>query len=180
MSRASGRVKVPLLRLLPAITLAWALTLTSCKELDNERIPAMAVNIDLSNQGIWNSYGVFGYGDYRYFILTTDIREPAGFPYQYNSATGYGGVLLIGGQNVFDGDVAPLVYDLSCPVERLPYVRVEIDNETLEAVCPDCESHYNVVEANGAPVSGPAKSMDYALTPYQCYPTSTGGYVITR
>ena len=153
---------------------------TGCTQLNDERIPSMAVNIDLGNQGIWNTYGVHAYGQYNYFIFTNSIRQPAGFSYTYNSATGYGGVLLIGGQNVFSGDMAPLAYDLSCPVERLPDVRVYIDNNTLDAVCPDCDSHYNVVEANGAPISGPAESMHYALTPYQCYATISGGYVIAR
>lgn len=164
-------------RLLPLLLLcvAW----TACHQLNDERLPAMAVNIDLSNQGIWNTYGVHGYGQYNYFIYTTSLRLPAGFAYSYASATGYGGVLLICGQG-YSGDVLPLAYDLSCPVERLPDVRVFIDNNSLDAVCPDCGSHYNVVEANGAPVSGPAEAMHYALTPYSCYPTNTGGYVVTR
>ena len=140
----------------------------------------MAVNIDLSNPGIWSTFGVHGFGDYEYFIFSSSERKPPNFPYSYNSATGYGGVLLIGGQNVYTGDVAPLAYDLSCPVERMPDIRVKVDDETDEAVCPVCESHYNVVAANGAPVSGPAVSMKYAMTPYNCYPTVNGGYIITR
>lgn len=164
-------------RLLPLL-LIW-LGSAGCHQLDDERIPAMAVNIDLSNQGIWNTWGVHGYGDSRKFIYTDKIREPSQFPFSYNSATGYGGVLLIVGQG-YSGDVEPLAYDLSCPVERQPDVRVAIDGNTLEAVCPDCGSHYNVVEAGGAPVSGPAESMHYALTPYSCYPTNQGGYIVTR
>lgn len=139
----------------------------------------MAVYIDLSSQGLWDTYGVEGFGQYNMFIFTSNTRVPAGFPYSYNSATGYGGILLISGQR-FSGDVQPLAFDLSCPVERLPNVRVYIDNNTLDAICPDCGSHYNVVEANGAPLSGPAEAMHYALTPYECYRARTGGYVITR
>lgn len=167
-------------RLLKLLCLAalWPV-LSGCHQLNDERIPGMAVNVDLSNQGIWNTYGVHGYGQYNYFLFSGNVREPAGFPYSYNSATGYGGILLISGQG-FSGDVQPLAYDRSCPVERLPDVRVFIDANTLEAVCPDCHSHYNVVEANGAPVSGPAQSMHYAMTSYSCYPTNTGGYIIVR
>ena len=157
-----------------------ALLLASCHQLNNERIPAMAVNIDLSNQGLWNTYGVHAYGQSNYFIFTNYIRQPAGFPYSYNSATGYGGVLLIRGQNGFTGDSAPLAYDLSCPVERMPNIRVYVDDNTMDAICPDCDSHYNVVEANGAPISGPAVEMKYALTSYLCYPTISGGYIITK
>lgn len=158
---------------------ALCLLAGGCNHLDDERIPAMAVSVDLSNQGIWNTFGVHGYGQYNYFIFRTDMRLPAGFPYTYNSATGYGGVLLIRGQS-FGGDVVPLAYDLSCPVERLPDVRVFIDNNSLEAVCPDCHSRYDVTEAGGAPTDGPAKAMHYGLTPYTCYPTNMGGYFITR
>lgn len=167
---------VLIIRLLLPALLLFA---TGCHQLNDERIPSMAVSIDLSTQGVWNTWGVHGYGQYNYFIYTSTIRQPAGFAYSYNSATGYGGVLLISGQG-YSGDVGPLAYDLSCPVERMPDIRVFIDNNTFEAICPDCGSHYNVVEANGAPVSGPAKSMRYALTPYSCYPTSRGGYIVTR
>lgn len=139
----------------------------------------MPVNIDLSNPGLWATYGVLGYGQFNNFILAPNCIEPPGFSYVYGSATGYGGVLLICGQAI-SGNIEPLAYDLSCPVERLPEVRVYIDLNTLEAICPDCHSHYDVVEANGAPISGPAEAMHYALTPYSCYPTNTGGYIITR
>lgn len=153
--------------------------ISSCHQLNDERIPGMAVNIDMSNPGIWNTYGVHTFGQYSYFILTQGIHEPTGFPYTYNSATGYGGILLIGGQ-LFSGGVGPLAYDLSCPVERLPDVRVYVDPNTFDAVCPECGSHYNVVEANGAPLSGPAEKMHYAMTQYVCYPTNTDGYIVTR
>lgn len=168
-------------KLLPAIGASLLCLLSgSCTQLNDERIPSMAVSIDLSNQGMWNAYGVQGYGQYNIFIFTTSMRVPAGFPYTYGEATGYGGVLLISGQNAFTGDVGPLAYDLSCPVERLPDVRVYVDNNSLLAVCPECGSHYDVTEANGAPTEGPALSMHYALTRYECYPTTLGGYIITK
>ncbi|MCH5218276.1 MAG: hypothetical protein J1F07_07000 [Muribaculaceae bacterium] len=157
---------------------AAGLLLASCHQLNDERIPAMKVNIDLSNQGLWNTYGVHTYGQVNDFIL--ELRLPAGYPYGYNAGTGYGGVMLIYGQNGFTGEVGPLAYDLSCPVERKPDVRVYVDHESLEAVCPECGSRYNVVEAGGTPVADPAKGLHYGLTPYQCYPTTNGGYVITR
>ena len=162
------------------VPLFISMILASCHQLNDERIPSMPVYIDMSNPGVWNAYGTEGYGNFNYFIYTNAIRLPAGFPYTYNSYTGYGGVLLINGQSGFTGDVGPLAYDLSCPVERLPDIRVYIDTNSLEAVCPDCGSHYDVVEAGGAPVSGPAQSMHYALTHYDCYPTNTGGYIISR
>lgn len=164
---------------LTATLLLASTALSGCHQLNDERIPHMAVSINLDNQGIWNSFGVHAYGEYNNFILYGSTRLPAGFAYNSTSATGYGGVLLIYGQNAYSGDVGPLAYDLSCPVERMPEVRVYIDHNTLEAVCPDCGSHYDVVEAAGAPLSDPAKAMHYAMTSYRCYATINGGYIIT-
>ena len=166
--------------IMPVAALAVAFSLASCLQLNDERIPAMAVNVDLGNQGVWNSYGVAGIGQFNEFIFNTTTRIPLGFPYTYGSATGYGGILLIMGQNAYTGEVSPLAYDLSCPVERLPDVRVTVDSNSFDAVCHECGSHYSVVEGNGAPLSGPAQAMHYAMTRYECYPTVNGGYIITR
>lgn len=163
----------------PAIAIVLAsIFLVGCRQLNDERIPSYAVNIDLSNPGVWTVYGVHTYGQYNQFIITKGL--PAGFAYKYGSATGFGGVLLICGQSGFTGDVVPLAYDLSCPVECLPEVRVFVDPNELVAICPDCGSVYNVTEGGGAPLSGPAVAMHYGLRPYQCFPTTTGGYVVSN
>lgn len=156
------------------------LLLTSCQELNDDRIPLFAVNIDLSNQGLWTSYGVANYGQYNYFIL--EDRLPPGFNYIYNSATGYGGILLINGFDPVLGDQGPLAYDMSCPVERQRNIRVWIvpDSETYEVECQECHSRYNVVEGIGAPLSEPALSLKYGLRKYRCLPTINGGYFITQ
>lgn len=154
---------------------------TSCNTIDDERIPALAVNIQLNNIGMWNTYGVAGFGQYRYFIR--ENREPSNFPYSQTTYTGFGGVLLIGGMDPFTSETnVPLAYDLACPVECKQNVRVFVDEETLEAVCPQCGSHYNVVTGGGAPLSGAALtgSVKYRLQPYQCIGSPNGGYTITR
>ena len=160
--------------------LAAASLLTACQQIDDDRIPRMPVNIEISDQGMWNIYGVSGFGSSRRFILGYGLREPGGFPYNTQSSTGYGGVLLIEGQNVFSGSIEPLAYDLSCPVERMPNDRVEVHPEmSYDAVCPTCGSHYNVVEAGGTPTEGPALDYGYALRRYSVYGTVNGGYIIT-
>lgn len=152
---------------------------TSCRELNNDVIPSQAVNIDLSNAGLWSVYGVDNYGESREFILS--LRYPPGFNYSYNSATGYGGVLLVMGIDPASGVPAPLAYDLSCPVERQPDIRVSvIDSDAYEAVCDVCGSHYAVTNGIGNAVSGPALELDYGLRVYHCYPTINGGYIITN
>lgn len=158
--------------------------LPSCQSVDNERIPNMAVNISLSDPGMWNTYGVYGFGSSRNFIYNgTGNSQPAGFPYKYGSATGFGGVLLIEGIDAFNPALAaPLAYDLACPVERKASVRVHVDNQTYVAVCDECHSTYDVTMGNGAPLSGEAFTgkYKYALRQYRVVPSGSGGYYIAN
>lgn len=166
--------------LLSAVILMMS-ALSACNQVDDDRIPSLPVYINLSGAGMWNSYGVPGVGFSQRFINYEGERSPAGFPYNANTYVGYGGVLLIGGIDPFTGDTnVPLPYDLSCPVERSRTVRVFIDSESLEAVCPVCGSHYDVLTAGGTPTSGPALTgkHKYALRRYQADIASGGGYII--
>lgn len=156
------------------------LMFSACHNVDDDRIPRLPVSINLADPGLWNTFGVPGVGLHRDFIM--EEGKPAGFHYMANSATGFGGVLLIGGTDPFTSDPnVPLAYDLSCPVERKRDIRVVIDDATLEAVCPLCDSHYNVINGGGGPVSGPALTgqVKYGLRRYQCLPGRLGGYLIT-
>lgn len=156
------------------------LTLMACDSLETNRIPAYRVQINLANPGMWQKYGVSGYGESRNFIRET--RTPSDFQFLETTYTGFGGVMIVMGMNPFgSGEVIPLAYDLACPVECKQNIRVAIDSETLDAVCPVCHSHYDVTMAGGAPLSGPALdgSVKYRLQPYNCYP-SNGGYMIAR
>lgn len=157
------------------------LAVSSCSnQLDENRIPAFSVQLNLANPGLWNTYGVHGYGDYAYFIR--DTRTPANFAYTETTYTGFGGILLIMGMDPFhSGEVLPLAYDLACPVECQANIRVEIDVDNYEAICPVCGSHYDVTMGAGAPTAGPALtgSVKYGLQRYQAYPKN-GGYIIAR
>ena len=161
--------------------IASIMCLQGCSGVDNDRIPNMAVNISLSDAGVWNTYGVSGFGSHRNFIYSSSEKQPAGFPYKTGSATGFGGVLLIEGLDPYNNLGAyPLAYDLACPVERKADVRVVIDNENYVAVCPQCHSVYDVTMAAGAPIGGEALTgkYKYALKMYQVVPTGSGGYYI--
>lgn len=154
---------------------------SSCNQVDDDRIPSLPVYINLSGAGMWNSYGVSGVGISRNFINWQGVVSPSGFPFNANTYVGFGGVLLIGGIDPFTSDPnVPLAYDLSCPVECSQTVRVAIDQDNLEAVCPVCGSHYNVVTAGGSPVAGPALTgkYKYGLRRYVCDPGQGGGYII--
>lgn len=172
-----NKVKSCLFLLLMALLSA----VSSCNQVDDDRIPSLPVYINLSGAGMWNSYGVSGVGISRNFINWQGVVSPSGFPFNANTYVGFGGVLLIGGIDPFTSDPnVPLAYDLSCPVECSQTVRVAIDQDNLEAVCPVCGSHYNVVTAGGSPVAGPALTgkYKYGLRRYVCDPGQGGGYII--
>lgn len=130
---------------------------------------------------MWNTYGVSGVGISRNFINRDGEISPSGFPYTATTYTGFGGVLLIGGVDPFTSEPnVPLAYDLACPVECKSTVRVHIDPDNLNAVCPVCGSQYDVVMAGGSPVGGPALTGEYkyGLRRYVCDPLGQGGYFI--
>ena len=170
-------MKIPriLVQLFSAVVIMAAVS--SCEQVNNHRIPAVPVNIELNNQGLWDTYGVHAFGDYRYFVR--DLHQPANYSYTANTYTGFGGVLLISG--FFGGDYnVPLAYDLSCPVEAKKEIRVTIDKSNYQAVCPKCGSRFDVFEGQGRPVSGKALEMNYGMQIYHVFPASLGGYVISR
>ena len=141
----------------------------------------MPVYISLTPDAMWISYGATYYGAFRYFIKSE--RLPSGYPYTDRMATGFGGILLINGVNPYTTEAGvPLAYDLSCPYERKPDIRVKMQTDGMvpEAVCPDCGSHYNVLEAGGVATSGPAKTEHLGMTRYQVLASRTGGYNVVN
>lgn len=154
------------------IGLISSLLFSSCDKIDSYRIPYAPVNIELNNDGLWNTYGVHSMGIYNRFIKND--RIPANFSYTALTYTGFGGVLLIGGPN---NDV--LVYDLCCPVEVKSTTRVYV-NDKLEAQCPVCGSRYDILYLNGSPLSGPALDYKYGLQRYHAIASNLGGYTIVR
>ena len=169
---------------MPAAIASGMHALCGCETVVDERIHNMAVCIDLSQAGQWQTWGVAAVGQANYFVYQPGSeRLPSGFPYKRSSATGFGGVLLVMGMDPFSlQTMTPLAFDLSCPVEKSPAIRVAVDPESLEAVCPDCHSHYDVIMAGGAPLSGPAATgkRKYGLRRYSCLPTAFGGYLISN
>ena len=163
-------------RIIIAIAAALCL-LCSCDSVDNKVLPAYTVRLDLSTFALWNTYGVNGVGDYR--IFSREKRLPANFPYNANTYTGFGGVLLVMGLDAVTASYAPLAFDAACPVERRADITLSIDPSTLDAVCPSCHSHYNVLTGSGGPISGTALTKKMGLTPYKCRQNANGGYTIT-
>lgn len=159
-----------------------AISLTGCgNEVNNDRIPAYPVEINLSNAGLWTTYGIGGIGMYRYFIKG---QEPSNFQWLATTYTGYGGVLLVGVDPAayFQNEAWPYLpqaYDMACPVECQEDVRVYVDDNSFEAVCPECGSRYTLY-SGGGPVSGPALGYKYGLQLYKCVGSPTTGFRIYR
>lgn len=150
--------------------IAAALISVGCDHLDNKRIPPAPVHIPFTTVGDWNVYGVAGALDYRRFIKEDYI--PAGYHYTALSATGFGGVLLVG-----DVNGAPAAYDLACPVECRRDVRIFVNTETLEGECPECHSTYDIFSLGGYPLTGPAARDGYGLRRYSVSP-GRGEYML--
>lgn len=167
----------PRLYLRIAAAAVVVLAVSACEQVNNYRIPAVPVNIELSNQGLWDTYGVHAFGQRRYFIR--DLHQPDNYSFTANTYTGFGGILLISGYYGGDYNV-PLAYDLCCPVELKKDVRVVVDTENYQAVCPKCGSRFDVTEGQGRPISGKALELNYGMQMYRVLPASLGGYVISR
>lgn len=155
-----------------AFTVLLLLAMTSaCDHIDNKSVPRFTVRIDLGTAALWNIYGVNGMGDYRIFDRLKNI--PSNFPYNVNTYTGFGGVLLMMGM---DG---PLAYDLACPVEISHDVTLTINADNFEAVCARCGSHFNPLTGSGGPVSGVAIKNKVGMRQYRVTPSGYG-YIISN
>ena len=76
--------------------------------------------------------------------------------------TGFGGVL------VYHGLTGIAAYDLACPYELKRSVRIEVSDDAIKAVCPQCGSEFGIFENAGAVLKGPATQ---GLKIYQTYQT---------
>lgn len=151
-----------------AVIAAAGLLTTSCEKVDNHRLPPASVGINFNTIGDWQLFGVSGAGQTREFIRQEG--KPAGYPYKAGENTGFGGILL-----VCDPNGEYLAYDLACPVEAKPEIRVQYDTSSEIAGivrCPKCGSTYNLY-ANGTPASGEALKLKYGLEAYRVFVGST-------
>ena len=151
--------------------------ISACHSVDDNRIPYSEVHLTFHTVGDWNIYGVKGAAaDHRSYILTRTEHIPTDFPYTTLDRTGYGGLLLV--TDVL-GDV--LAYDLACPYEARPGIRVSVPNGELFAECPVCGSTYDIFTNYGKPRSGPASDKGYSLTRYSVVSGGATEYkVVTR
>lgn len=58
---------------LAAMSFMCLLLVAGCNHVDDDRIPALPVSINLQGAGVWNTYGVAGFGLHREFIRSEKI-----------------------------------------------------------------------------------------------------------
>lgn len=151
-----------------------ALIMAGCQSVDDERIPYSDVRLTFDTQGKWDIYGVGGAAESKRFIKSS--RIPAGFPYTDIDRTGYGGLLLV--RDALNEVVA---YDLACPYEIRPNVRVSVPAGATYAECEGCGSTFEIFTNHGYPRSGPAAERGYALKRYSVvYGGALDYLVVTR
>ena len=164
-------MKKNMISAIAALALMLLALCASCDTIDSKTIPNFTVRIDLGNFALWNTYGVNGMGDYR--IFSREKNLPANFPYNVNTYTGFGGILLMMGLE------EPMAYDLACPVEISQKITLSINADNFEAVCPRCGSRYNPLTGDGGPVAGVAINNKVGMRKYRVTP-SNGGYYISN
>lgn len=147
--------------------------LSACDHVEFDRVPPTNVRLSFDTQAEWTRYGTPGALDHKRFILDGATREPADFPWTALTYTGFGGILLVG-----DINGAPYAYDLCCPVELKRDIRVEIDPEANEAVCPSCGSRYSVYNNYGSPISGEARKLKRGLRRFTVGPGFNGEFMV--
>ncbi|MEG1585730.1 MAG: hypothetical protein RR346_02525 [Bacteroidales bacterium] len=123
---------------------------TGCKDYADSVIPSTKVESELN-------------------LLTTDLElaTPGGFKVISARTTkspyiGYGGLLVVRG---YLDDVV-YAYDLACPAERNPEVKIRIENG-IKAVCPKCGSEFDgIFYGSTLPSAGKAKNEKLFLRQY--------------
>jgi len=113
----------------------------SCEKKIRSSIPNMEVFIETSPSEFARLQNVNSAVSY--------IPIP-GVPFPVNFRFGFGGVLIY---RDLDGKIRSC--DLACPVEASPTTRVEVNMPY--AVCPVCDSKFDLSWGFASPVSGPAK-----------------------
>lgn len=145
-----------------------------CESIDDDRIPYTDVHLTFTTQADWEFYGVKeGAVGHKMFVRHGNTRIPADFHFKDMDRTGFGGLLMVSSTM---GDL--IAYDLACPVECSPTVRLTVPADELFAECPECHSTYEIFTNYGYPRSGPAAKRRYALKRYRVSFGGPNNYII--
>ncbi|MDO5571529.1 MAG: hypothetical protein Q4F97_08740 [Bacteroidales bacterium] len=123
----------------------------ACDDTSESVIPSYRVYLEL-NLNIYTSLKTQG----GYELITKRPNE--------SSYIGYGGVLVV---CTYDGNY--YAYDLACPYDKNPGIKLNINSE-MKAVCNKCGSEFNgIFWGNKAPTAGPALKGALTLRNYTVF-----------
>lgn len=158
------------------LTVITALLLTSCGEQENpQTIPYAPCNFVINLEGRHNYLnGAFTIGafvkdkdKFESLLTSSSVVKVYNFPNWASERHGFGGVI------VFNNNGSLVAYDLCCPNEDNPDIRV-LPNNDFKAKCPKCKSEFALI-SGGFPVSGPAREK---LQEYRVSNDGNGEYRI--
>lgn len=121
------------------LTIIFSSFITSCEREEENPIPNLSVNIRTPYSDFMQLRNAGSHIEYKY-----------GNFYAAGTALGYGGVLIFR-----DYDNKLHAADLACPVEADKTVVVRV--EMPYAICPNCNSKYDLTFGFCSPISGPSK-----------------------
>lgn len=127
-------------------TVVSLLLLSACNDPNINRIPKVPVFLRLN---LTTNYPTF-----RDNINDTVVVIRPRLGYEYEDAIGFGGVLVLVG--IGEYGTAYYAYDLSCPFEAKPNIRVFPDAEG-NATCKVCGSKFYLTDGWGRVTKGPSK-----------------------
>lgn len=128
------------------------LSLFACTNSEDNYFPSYRVNLELDLT--FEDKALNEQMAYKTYIVGQTSGLAA------SDMTGFGGVLVYHGL----GGIA--AYDLACPYEMKRTVRIEVAEDGIKAVCPQCGSEFGIFENAGAVLKGPATQ---GLKIYQTY-----------
>lgn len=85
---------------------------------------------------------------------------------QAGEYTGFGGVLVYHGLDASGGDCF-YAFDAACPYEASSGVTLSVDEAGIYAICPKCNSRFELLNGIGNPVEGVAAEARFRLKNYQ-------------
>ncbi len=96
------------------------------------------------------------YGPSSHKIFTNDNLNPTRV-----RAVGFGGVIVL---HALEGGF--YAFDLACPYEGKRDTRLEIDENSIYAICPKCNSRFDISYGIGNAESGPANEAGFRMKSY--------------
>lgn len=116
-------------------------SLVACRSTEEPQTPIYPVNLSINLQQ----------STYRQLLSPATITTIT-TPMYASDRLGFGGLALVHGWGLNEF----YAYELVCPYENRADVRLEV--RSIELVCPQCRTRYEVLSGSGVPIGGVGNS----------------------